>query len=160
MHEIHVRGKKLATLLTLANTIGYSEPVITFAEGDENQYVVHGKIETKWDADPFGSDEKTWDGSHIDLSAYSEEAIRNGNHNLCFEGFGAKCLSGLLDVEIEILNRPDDSENPFCDFFAYANGAEIESSRFNNPDFSGEAPDDMDPEFLAEMFDEWHEFHF
>jgi hypothetical protein len=160
MYEIHVRGKKIAVLLTLANAVGYTEPEITFEEGDDNQYIAHGEIETKWDMDPFGSSEKVWDGSCVDLSAFKEEAIRNGDYMLCFDGVGAKYLSGMLNVEIEVLNRPDDSDNPFCEFHAYVNGKLTESSRFSNPDFSGEVPDDIEPEEFEEMFDKWHEFHF
>ena len=33
-----------------------------------------------------------------------------------------KNLSGLLNAEIEILNRPADDYNPFCEFESYANG--------------------------------------
>lgn len=138
MYEIHIKGKKIAVLLALENAVGYSYPEITFEKGDYEQYIVHCELETKWDTEPFGDDPCKWDGKHVDLDSYTEESINNGDHCLCFQGVGAATLSGMLGIQIEILNRPDDSANPFCNFNSYENGNMVESSRFKNPDFDGE----------------------
>ena len=51
---------------------------------------MHSTIETKRGAATFGREEQSWYGNVIDLSEYSEKAIRNGDYLLCFNGFGEK----------------------------------------------------------------------
>ncbi len=159
MYEIHIKGAKKAVLLTCENIIGYDVPRIVFEDGNSEEYVVYCEVETKWDANPFGDSENEYDGRKENLDNYSEEGIENGDYNLCFDGEGAKVLSGILNVEIEILNKPDDDGVPYCMFLRYANGKE-EYSQFKNPEFCGDEPEDMDPEEIAELFDEWHDFSF
>lgn len=158
MYEIHVKGKKKAVLLVLENAVGYTAPEITFEQGDDDTYIVHCEIETKWDADPFG-DGESWDGTCVNLDNYSYEGIKKGDYLLCFNGVGTKTLSGMLNVEIEMVNRPDDSYNLSCAFEYYVNGKMVESGQYKNPEFEGEEPEDEDEEFFFE-FDEWNGFRF
>jgi len=160
MYEIHLKGNKKAVLLAWANAVGFVEPDILFEEGTDDSYIMHCEIETNWDSDPYPGESESYDGATVVLDDYSEEAIRNGEHSMCFEKYDAKNLSGYLNIEMEILNRPDDGANPFCDFYHFSSGKNVEYSRFKNPDFDEDVPDDIDEEELQDMFDEWHDFSF
>lgn len=179
MYEIHIRGKKKAVQLIMANIIGYGTDV-TFEEGDADKYTVHCEVTTRWDTDPFGIREKEWDGNVADLAAYSEEGIANDDYFNCFEGYGAAYLSGHLGVEIEMLNRTEETANPFNVFQRFVDGALVKRSSFENPNYEEQDYDDEDyydedefdedefdeddeDEALEEeglKFDEWHDFSF
>ena len=162
MFEVHLKGKKIAVLLAKANVIGYDGLDVTYESGDDENYVMHGEISTKYDAEPFGDADETWDGSAVDLNKYTMADLEGGNYDLCFQGYGAKGISGLLSIEIETLCRPDDDACPFCDFCHYAMGKIVENSSFKNDYFDTDAAD-LDEEELEECmpeFDEWHDFDF
>lgn len=155
MYEIHIKGNKIAALLVWTNAFGYGEPYITFMEGSDENFVMHCEIETKFDENPYGYTEKEWNGEKADLLAYTEDEIQSGEYRYCFANCGLSFLSGFLNVEIEMLNRPDDSINPYCTFTHYADGRLIEEYECKNSNFYkvGQNSGNL-------QFDKWHDFDF
>ena len=163
MYEIHFKGKKIAVLLGWTNLLGYGEADIIHEEETQNDnFILHCEISTKYDESPFGTEEKDWDGETADIAQYTEDDIRSGKHYMCFEQSNIKYLSGFLNLEIEMLNRPDDNANPRCEFLHYLAGECIESSDFYNPDCEMDWEEmGFSPEEIEEMkseCDDWHEF--
>lgn len=135
MFYIHLRGSKKAVYMVRANLMGYDLPEIENEQGDDDIYIMHCKLETKHDALPnqhdFGDEKEFWDGSIINLSGISIEEILSGAFDYKYSSHELDFLSGMFDVDIEVLSDPEDKwwEDAECDpqypFCAYSKGKEI-----------------------------------
>lgn len=143
MFEIHIKGEKKAALLAWQSALGYGEADVLLEEGSDEEYVIHCEISTKYDANPFEPNSmsesvREWNGETINLEEYSESDIRNGKYYLQFECVGLKYLTGFLNLEMELLNRPDD-ELPVWMFEHWNKGTCIENESYKAEDADDDA---------------------
>ena len=112
MYQITIKGNRKAARIAMQNMIGYGDPDI-LAEDEGNEYSVCFEFTTKYDDDPFHpgfSSPAIWNGEKEDLSRFDDSELAAGNYYLCYNGKGydGAFLSGLLDLDIEMLQKPDD----------------------------------------------------
>ncbi len=160
MFIIHIRGSKKAVYMLRHNLLGYGLPDITYEDGNEDSYIMHCEMETSHDAIPnqhsFGDAPEEWDGMKLDLSEISMDEIKSGQHDYEYSNHELDILSGIIDVDIEILNDPDDKwwedidvdvfedlegfdvegmeVKPQYPFYAYSKGKEITNKCFEEED--------------------------
>ena len=138
MYKIHLKGPKKAVYLVRNNLVGYGLPYILFETGTDDLYVMHCEMATKHDGIPnqhcwFDDPQEKWDGNTVDLSVINFDDIIAGKYNLDYIDYELDVLSGLFNVDIEILNDPDDKwwEDADCDpqypFYAYSKGKEVKN---------------------------------
>ncbi len=129
MYQIHLRGTRKAVYLVRNNIIGYGYPEILYEAGTDDLYIMHCELETKYDAIPnqHRSPEK-WNENVEDLSVISMDDILSGKYDMNYSDHELEVLSGMFDVEIEMLNDPDDKwwedaeSEPEYPFYACAKG--------------------------------------
>ena len=135
MFFIHLKGTKKAVYMVRCNLMGYGLPEIVDEKGDDDSYIMYCTLETKHDALPnqhsFGAEKEVFDGNIMDLSDVSMEDILSGALEYKYSHLELDMLSGLFDVDIEVLSDPEDKwwEDAECDpqypFCAYSKGKEI-----------------------------------
>ena len=134
MFFIHLKGNKKAVYMVRCNLMGYGLPEIVDEKGDDDTYIMHCELETKYDAVPnqhsFGAEKEVFDGNIMDLSDVSMEDILSGTYEYQYSHLELDILSGLFDVDIEVFNDPEDKwwEDAGCDprypFYAFSKGKE------------------------------------
>ena len=135
MYIIHLKGSKKAVYMIRHNLLGYGLPEIQFEKGTDDNFVMHCTLETRHDAIPnqhgISDSEEIWDGTTINLSNMSLSDIQSGKYDGEYESHELQVLSGLFNVEIEILNDPEDKWwedaelDPQYPFYGYANGKTV-----------------------------------
>ena len=143
MYLIHLKGNKKAVLIVCNNLVGYGTPEIVHEEGNDEEYIIHCELDTKHDAIPNQHlDSEAWDGSLVDLSEVSLDDIKNGKYDDMYIDHEIEVLSGMFNVQIELLNDPDDKWwedaelDPQYPFYAYTNGKESTNTVLSELDTS------------------------
>lgn len=154
MYQITIKGNRKAARIAMQNMIGYGDPDI-LAEDEENEYSVCFEFTTKYDDDPFHpgfSSPAIWNGEKEDLTRFDDAELAAGNYYLCYNGKGydGAFLSGLLDLDIEMLQKPDDPDCPFCRFQHFAGGRVLADEQLGRDESMQDAPD-VDEEELEKL---------